>query len=87
VDFFDLVSGAIVMRPSSYSKLKIAIENLSNEEWFRELYKDSRYTTATWYNKDIKKILLVPSNIEMLKKDKEKAKQFIDLVIKSANNK
>lgn len=34
VDFLELVSDAILMRPSSYSKLKIAIENLSNEEWF-----------------------------------------------------
>lgn len=86
MDFLELVSDAILMRPSSYSKLKIAIENLCNEEWFRDLYKDSKYSTVIWYNKDIKKILLVPTNIEMMKKDAEKAKQFIELVKKSTDN-
>jgi hypothetical protein len=80
VEILEIVSEALLMRPSSFSKLKVAIESLSNEEWFRELYEDSRYSTAIWNNKEIRKILLVPMNIEMIKNDAEKANQFKDLV-------
>lgn len=85
VEFFELASYAILMRPSSYSKLKTTIEILSNEEWFRELYKDPRYCRAFWYNRDIKKILLDPMNIEMLKTDVEKVKQFVELMKKNTS--
>jgi hypothetical protein len=46
VEILEIVSDALLMRPSSFSKLKVVIESLSNEEWFRELYEDSRYSTA-----------------------------------------
>lgn len=75
------------MRPNSYSKLKMAIESLCSEKWFREFYKDSKYVEAIWYNKDIKKILLVSTNIEMMKKDENKAKHFIKLVKNRTNYK
>lgn len=85
MEFIDIVSGAILMKANSYSKQKMAIESLSCEEWFRELYKDSSYAKVIWYNKEIKK-LLVSTNIEMMKRDEVKVNQFIQLVKRSAND-
>jgi hypothetical protein len=85
VEILEIVSDALLMRPSSVSKLKVIVESLSNEEWFSELYEDSRYSTAIWNNKEIRKILLVPMNIEMIKNDAEKANQFKDLVKRSTD--
>lgn len=34
-EFKDLLSYGILMKPTSYSKLKLAIEGLISEEWFR----------------------------------------------------
>ncbi|NGY88534.1 hypothetical protein F6Y05_36690 [Bacillus megaterium] len=67
-EFKDLLSYSILMRPTSYSKLKLAIEELTSEEWFRDLYKVPSYNTVIWKNKNIKKILLVPKKVEMIKK-------------------
>ena len=82
MDFLEVVADAILMKSSSISKLKRAIESLSNEEWFRELYQDPMYCTAIWYNKDLRNLLIDPMNREELKNDAEKAKQFIELVKK-----
>ncbi|QOR68033.1 hypothetical protein IM538_07840 [Cytobacillus suaedae] len=70
------------MKPNSHSKLKLAIENLSTEEWFRDLYKNKHYTTRIWNNKDIKKILLNPRNVELIKTNENHTKLFIKLVKK-----
>lgn len=43
------------MKLTSYSKLKLAIEELISEEWFRDLYKAPSYNTAIWKSKEIKK--------------------------------
>ncbi len=55
-------------------------KNLSSEEWFRELYVDARYTKVIWHNYNVKKVLLLPGNVEMIKNDKKKAQEFIELV-------
>lgn len=39
-DFIHIIPDAIIMRSTSYSKIKMAIENLSSEGWFRELYEE-----------------------------------------------
>ncbi|CAH0316301.1 hypothetical protein SRABI96_05233 [Peribacillus sp. Bi96] len=88
MDFIQLISDVIIlMKPTSYSKLKMAIENLSSEGWFRELYADARYTKVIWHNNNIKKVLLLPGNVEMIKKDEKKAQEFIELVKSSISNK
>ncbi|MGM9968716.1 MAG: hypothetical protein ACI383_14600 [Rummeliibacillus sp.] len=88
MDFIQLIADVIVlMKPTSYSKLKMAIEDLSSEEWFRELYADARYTKVIWHNKNIKKVLLTPGNVEIIKKDENKSQEFIKLVKSCINNK
>ncbi|MFB8425056.1 hypothetical protein ACFC4S_23855 [Priestia megaterium] len=79
-EFKDLLSYSILMRPTSYSKLKLAIEELTSEEWFRDLYKVPSYNTVIWKNKNIKKILLVPKKVEMIKKNQQHSMDFINLV-------
>ncbi|MFI8495801.1 hypothetical protein ACIGC1_23365 [Peribacillus butanolivorans] len=51
VDFIHIISDAIIMRSTSYSKIKMAIENLSSEGWFRELYEEAQYTKVIWHNR------------------------------------
>ncbi|KWW21485.1 hypothetical protein AS888_16650 [Peribacillus simplex] len=81
------MSEIILLKATSSSKLKMAIENLSSEEWFRELYVDARYTHVFWHNNKIIKVLLIPANIEVLKKDEKKAQEFIELVKDCSTNK
>ncbi|WP_285766910.1 hypothetical protein [Peribacillus sp. SI8-4] len=87
MDLIQIISEIILMKPTSFSKLRMAIENLSSEEWFRKLYVDAQYTHVIWYNKKIKKVLLVPANVEMLKTDEKKAQEFIKLVKGCTKNK
>jgi len=68
------------MKPTSYSKLKLAIEELTTEDWFRELYKVPSYNTTIWKDKQIKRILLDPQKIKMIKQDQYHAMEFINLV-------
>ncbi|KQU17834.1 hypothetical protein ASG61_28285 [Bacillus sp. Leaf75] len=63
-EFEDLLSYGILIRPTSYSKLKLVIEVLTSEEWFRDLYKVSSYNTVIWKNKEIRKILLDSQKIK-----------------------
>ncbi|MBW0933542.1 hypothetical protein [Priestia megaterium] len=79
-EFKDLLSYGILMRPTSYSKLKLAIERLTSEGWFRDLYKVSSYNTVIWKNKEIRKILLDSQKVKMIKKDQKHSIQFINLV-------
>ena len=79
-EFKDLLSYGILMRPTSYSKLKLAIEGLTSEEWFRDLYKVSSYNTVIWKNKEIRKILLDSQKVKMIKKDQKHSIEFIDLI-------
>ncbi|MBT2281424.1 hypothetical protein J7E51_26575 [Priestia megaterium] len=79
-EFKDLLSYGILMRPTSYSKLKLAIEELTSEEWFRDLYKVPSYNTVIWKNKNIKKILLDPKKVKMIKKNQQHSMDFINLV-------
>ncbi|PFK65066.1 hypothetical protein COJ21_24940 [Priestia megaterium] len=84
-EFKDLLSYGILMKPTSYSKLKLAIEGLTSEEWFRELYKVPSYNTTIWKDKQVKKILLDPQKVKMIKKDQYHAMEFINLVKELAN--
>jgi hypothetical protein len=79
-DFKELISYGILMKPDSYSKVRLAIENLSTEEWFRKLYRDPQYNSVIWKHKSIRKMLLDSQKVEMMKKDENKAKEFIRLV-------
>jgi len=79
-EFKDLLSYGILMRPTSYSKLKLAIEELTSEEWFRDLYKFPSYNTVIWKNKKIKEILLDPKRVKMIKKNQQHSMDFINLV-------
>ncbi|MGU3397195.1 MULTISPECIES: hypothetical protein [Priestia] len=83
-EFKDLLSYGILMKPTSYSKLKLAIEQLTTEEWFKELYKVPSYNTTIWKDKQIKRILLDPQKIKMIKQDQSHAMEFIDLIKESA---
>lgn len=83
-EFKDLLSYGILMKPTSYSKLKLAIEELTTEDWFRELYKVPSYNTTIWKEKQIKRILLDPQKIKMIKQDQYHAMEFINLVKESA---
>ncbi|MCY9026724.1 hypothetical protein MOF32_27995 [Priestia megaterium] len=79
-EFKDLSSYGILMRPTSYSKLKLAIEELTSEEWFRDLYKVPSYNTVIWKNKKIKKILLDSQKVKKIKKNQQHSMKFINLV-------
>jgi len=79
-EFKDLLSYSILMRPTSYSKLKLAIKDLTSEEWFRNLYKVSSYNTVIWKNKKIKKILLDSQKVKMIKGNQKDSMEFINLV-------
>ncbi|MBE4906523.1 hypothetical protein IMZ08_00445 [Bacillus luteolus] len=79
---FDLIGDAILMKPVSHSKLRLAIENLSTEAWFRDLYKNTQYTNVIWNDKNIKKILLNPRNVELIKTNQYHRNVFIKLVKK-----
>jgi len=79
-EFKDLLSYGILMKPTSYSKLKLAIEELTSEEWFRELYKIPSYNTTIWKDKQVKNILLNPQKVKMIKQDHYHAMEFINLV-------
>lgn len=79
-EFKDLLSYGILMRPTSYSKLKLAIEELTSEEWFRDLYKVPSYNTVIWKNNKIKKILLDPKRVKMIKKNQQHSMDFINLL-------
>ncbi|MGG0418660.1 hypothetical protein ACRPLQ_26305 [Priestia sp. TRN 1309] len=79
-EFKDLLSYGILMRPTSYSKLKLAIEELTSEEWFRDLYKVPSYNTVIWKNNKIKKILLDSKRVKMIKKNQQHSMDFINLV-------
>ncbi|MCQ9285172.1 hypothetical protein NQ129_25735 [Priestia aryabhattai] len=68
------------MKPTTYSKLKLAIEELTTEEWFRELYKIPSYNTTIWKDKHVKNILLDPQKVKMIKQDQYHAMEFINLV-------
>jgi len=83
-EFKDLLSYGILMKPTSYSKLKLAIEELTTEDWFRELYEAPSYNTTIWKDKQIKRILLDPQKIKMIKQDQYHAMEFINLVKESA---
>lgn len=79
-EFKDLLSYGILMKPTSYSKLKLAIEELTTEEWFRELYKVPSYNTTIWKDKQVKRILLDPQKIKIIKQNQYHAIEFINLV-------
>ena len=79
-EFKDLLSYGILMRPTSYSKLKLAIEELTSEKWFRDLYKVPSYNTVIWKNKKIKKILLDSQKVKKIKKNQQHSMKFINLV-------
>jgi hypothetical protein len=79
-EFKDLLPYGILMRPTSYSKLKLAIEELTSEEWFRDLYKVPSYNTVIWKNKKIKKILLDSQKVKKIKKNQQHSMKFINLV-------
>ncbi|WP_394508688.1 hypothetical protein C0132_00470 (plasmid) [Priestia aryabhattai] len=83
-EFKDLLSYGILMKPTSYSKLRLAIEELTTEEWFKELYKVPSYNTTIWKDKQIKRILLDSQKIKMIKQDQSHAMEFIDLIKESA---
>jgi len=83
-EFKNLLSYGILMKPTSYSKLKLAIEELTTEEWFRELYKVPSYNTTIWKDKQVKRILLDPQKIKMIKQDQYHAMEFINLIKESA---
>ncbi|MGF9947265.1 hypothetical protein ABEX44_29155 [Priestia megaterium] len=76
-EFKDLLSYGILMRPTSYSKLKLAIEELTSEERFRDLYKVPSYNTVIWKNK---KILLDSQKVKKIKKNQQHSMKFINLV-------
>ncbi|MGG0465129.1 hypothetical protein [Priestia aryabhattai] len=84
-EFKDLLSYGILMKPTSYSKLKLAIEELTTEEWFRELYKIPSYNSIIWKDKQVKNILLDPQKVKMIKQDHYYAMEFINLVKELAN--
>jgi len=79
-EFKDLLSYGILMRPTSYSKLKLAIEELTSEEWFRDLYKVPAYNSVIWKNKKIKKILLDSQRVKTIKKNQQDSVEFINLI-------
>ncbi|MGG0482470.1 hypothetical protein ABEY65_03645 [Priestia aryabhattai] len=83
-EFKDLLSYGILMKPTSYSKLKLAIEELTTEGWFRELYKVPSYNTTIWKDKHVKRLLLDPQKVKMIKQDQYHAMEFINLVKESA---
>jgi len=79
-EFKDFLSYGILMKPTSYSKFKLAIEELTTEEWFRELYKVPSYNTTIWRDQQVKKILLNPQKVKMIKQDQYHAMEFINLI-------
>ncbi|MGE7308014.1 hypothetical protein ACQKJG_29790 [Priestia megaterium] len=83
-EFKDLLSYGILMKPTSYSKLKLAIEELATEKWFRELYKVPSYNTTIWRDKQVKRLLLDSQKVKMIKQDQYHAIEFINLVKKLA---
>ncbi|MCM3183686.1 hypothetical protein [Priestia megaterium] len=80
----DLLSYGILMKPTSYSKLQLAIEELISEEWFRELYRIPSYNSAVWKDKTIKNILIDPQKVKLIKQHQNYAMEFINLVKESA---
>ncbi|MBT2659075.1 hypothetical protein J7E81_28285 [Bacillus sp. ISL-18] len=82
----DLFGGLVeAIFPTSKSKLEKNIDELTEEEWFSNLYQDVRYSYIIWHNKKVKHYLRRTENIKVLKSSADDREKFIQLVIKEHN--
>ncbi|HEK9102634.1 hypothetical protein KFD70_21565 [Bacillus pfraonensis] len=77
---FDVIADIILFYPRTDAKLKHYIARLSEQEWFRDVYEDTRYTGLIWNNRKIKKLILAPANMKLLTTSKEKQEELIQLI-------
>ncbi|MDM5154960.1 hypothetical protein QUF88_14370 [Bacillus sp. DX1.1] len=75
-----MISNIILLYPRADLKLRHHIAMLSEEEWFRALHEDARFTSLIWNNRRIKKFLLLSSNMELLTKSKSKQQELTQLI-------
>ncbi|MCI0765892.1 hypothetical protein [Bacillus sp. TL12] len=69
---FDIIADITLFYPRTDAKLKHYIAKLSEQEWFRDVHEDTRYTGIVWNNQKIKKFILAPVNMKLLTTSKEK---------------
>ncbi|MBO1580572.1 hypothetical protein [Bacillus sp. XF8] len=77
---FDVIADIILFYPRADVKLKHHIAKLSEQEWFRKLHEDSRYTSLIWNNRKIKKFILSPAIMKLQPKSIEKQKELIQFI-------
>lgn len=77
---FDVIADIILFYPRNDMKLKHHIAKLSEFEWFRKLYEDTKYTRLIWNNRKNKKFILSSTNMEALINSEKKQKEFVRLV-------
>ncbi|MED1594737.1 MULTISPECIES: hypothetical protein [Bacillus] len=77
---FDVIADIILFYPRTDAKLKYHIAQLSEQEWFRDVHEDTRYTGIIWNNRKIKRLILLPTNMKLLTKSKEKQKELIQII-------
>ncbi|WP_243522081.1 hypothetical protein [Bacillus pseudomycoides] len=77
---FDVIADIILFYPRTDAKFKYHIAKLSEQEWFRDMHEDIRYTGLIWNNRKIKKFILSPANMKLLTKSKEKQEELIQLI-------
>ncbi|WP_459503203.1 hypothetical protein [Bacillus sp. C1] len=75
-----MIADTILFYPRTDAKLKHYIAKLSEQEWFRNVHEDIRYTGLIWNNRKIKKFILAPINVKLLTKSKEKQEELIQLI-------
>ncbi|MHB8916690.1 MAG: DUF3592 domain-containing protein [Desulfocucumaceae bacterium] len=63
-----------------FQSLELRIERLRKEQWFEDLYRDARYSYIIMNSKNVKKILHGSGVEEILARDEQARKGFIDLV-------
>ncbi len=78
--FFDLFVYGLLDLPYFKSKWEKNMDKLIDEEWFKQLNDDFRYSYIIRNNKKVKRILAKDDNIPLLQTDEQFRNDFIALV-------
>ncbi|WP_410982561.1 hypothetical protein [Bacillus cereus] len=77
---FDIIADITLFYLRTDAKLKHYIAKLSEQEWFRDVHEDTRYTVMISNNRKIKKFILASANMKLLTTSKEKQEELIQLI-------
>lgn len=72
--------GSIETYFTNDTKLEKNLKRLAGEQWFDELANDFRYSHIIWNNNWVVRYLSEDANVDVLKKDKEEQRKFIEMV-------